>query len=266
MIAATDTVYERAYAVLSEPDPAKKIEPSFLPFPPNLIADIGGSILVPPDRPARPEKPNIHPPRNMPRRSTGRKGRIAFVHALAHIELNAIDLAWDIIIRFGPNVKEPDFFTDWLQIAKEEAEHFKMLSDRLNELGHNYGDLPAHDGLWEAAIKTSNNALDRLAVIPMMLEARSIDTTPSAVARLKKAGDHKTATILEKIYVDEIGHLRTGVFWFERICKQQEREPVRTWKTLIVQHLNTRPKGPFNYEGRLLASMSPAYWEQWGDT
>ncbi len=265
MIANGISYYEKALSVLSEPDPIKKVELTRADDSLTLFMPNKGSQTTPPRRPNRPKKPEILPPRDMPRRSTGEKGRVALVHALAHIELNAIDLAWDIILRFGPAIEEQQFLIDWAEVAKDEALHFQMLSERLNDLGFSYGDLPAHDGLWEAAQKTSGNVLDRLAIIPMMLEARGIDTTPAAVTRLKSAGDVKTASILEQIYIDEINHLKTGVSWFEHFCSQKNLDPVPTWKSLVIEHLNTKPKGPFNSDGRMLAGMSPAYWKAWDE-
>lgn len=257
--------YAVAHLVLTEHDPAEKVR---LSLQTDLSAyDFGltSGGLAAPDRPARPDHPKLLPPRDMPKRSTGAKGRIALIHALAHIELNAIDLAWDMVLRFGSDIASHKFLSDWIGVAIEEAEHFQLLLVRLKELGCDYGDLPAHDGLWEAAIKTSGDVLDRLAVIPMMLEARGIDTTPAAVKRLRKADDDDTATILEKIYHDEIKHLGVGVYWFEQTCLSRNLNPFPTWRDLIKKHLNTKPKGPFNYDGRAQAAMEPAYWEGWED-
>ena len=195
----------------------------------------------------------------MPRRSTGQKGRVALVHALAHIEFNAIDLAWDMVLRFGPDLKDPRFIFDWISVAQDEALHFQMLCARLHDLGHSYSDLPAHDGLWQAAAKTSHHVLDRLAVIPMFLEARGIDTTPAVVDRLTNAGDQKTAAVLARIYEDEIEHLKTGVHWFEVICERDGYDPIKKWKTLVHTHLRSGPKGPFNWAGREKAGMDQAY-------
>ena len=166
-----------------------------------------------------------------------------------------------MVLRFGPHIQDLQFVADWVTVAQEEAQHFQMLCSRLVELEHVYGDMPAHDGLWQAAAKTSHHVLDRLAVIPMFLEARGIDTAPSAVERLTRAGDHATASVLEHIYTDEIKHLRIGVFWFEKLCIDEGHEPISMWKELVQKHLRSSPKGPLNREGRMQAGMSPAYWE-----
>jgi len=257
------SVYEWALNVLKEPNPEKKVRLSIDTNTVDISLKNLSRRIPTPTRPARPKFPLLLQPRDMPRRSTGQKGRVAFVHALAHIELNAIDLAWDMILRFGPELGNTTFIIDWIKVAKDEAQHFQLLSRRLIDFGQSYGDLPAHDGLWEAAMKTSHDVLDRLAVIPMMLEARGIDTTPAAVNRIKSSNDMKTALVLEEIYHDEIEHLRIGVFWFEHICKARELDPIATWRYLVGHHLNSKPKMPLNVEGRCQAHMNPEYWENW---
>lgn len=157
----------------------------------------------PPMRPRRPARPELRRPGDVPKRKAGGtlEKRVALLHALAHIELNAIDLAWDVIARFGHYDQPRDFFDDWVRIGDEEARHFTMLSDRLRELGSAYGDLPAHDGLWLAAEETAQDLLARLAIVPLVLEARGLDVTPSILADLRRAGDEASATI------DPRGHL-----------------------------------------------------------
>lgn len=263
MTFAQENVFERALSVLTEPDPLKKthLSQTF-----NLTAHSLSGQTTPdriPSRPSRPGRPELLPPKDMPKRSTGQKGRIALLHALAHIELNAIDLAWDIILRFGASIDDSAFLTDWIQVARDEARHFELLSNRLEELGHSYGDLSAHDGLWEAAEKTSDRLLDRLAVIPMFLEARGVDTAPKTTERFKKAGDMASAAILDQIFMDEITHLKIGVYWFEELCRRDHLDPYVSWKSLITKHLHTRPKMPVNEEARREAGMSPQYWENW---
>jgi len=168
---------------------------------------IGDAIAIP--RPARPGRPRLCPPRDMPRRRNfgTPAGRIALLHALAHIELNAIDLAWDIVARFARDDTPHAFCDDWVHVAAEEAEHFALLADRLAALGAAYGELPAHDGLWEAAAATAHDLLARLAVVPLVLEARGLDVTPEMICRLERAGDAGSAAILRCIYEDEIGHV-----------------------------------------------------------
>ena len=161
---------------------------------------------VPPPRPARPERPLLRPPKEMAKRRAfgSQAGRIALIHALAHIELNAIDLVWDLVARFTGEKLPRAVFDDWVEVAAEEAYHFVLLAGRLAELGARYGDLPAHDGLWEAAAATVDDLLARLAVVPLVLEARGLDVTPQMAARLERAGDAESAQILRRIYRDEI--------------------------------------------------------------
>jgi len=152
-------------------------------------------------------------------------GRIALVHALAHIELNAIDLGWDLVARFSGQKLPHAFFDDWVNVATEEAHHFELLAGRLDDFGVAYGDLPAHDGLWEAAAATADDLLARLAVVPLVLEARGLDVTPEMAARLERIGDVQTAAILQRIYRDEIGHVAIGSRWFEHLCRTRGLNP-----------------------------------------
>ena len=166
---------------------------------------------IPPPRPARPERPALLPPREMKRRRNlgSTEGRVALLHALAHIELNAIDLGWDIVARFSGEDLPVEFFADWAGVAAEEAEHFALLNARLTALGGAYGDLPAHDGLWEAAAATAGDLLARLAVVPLVLEARGLDVTPEMMRRLERAGDADSAAFW-RVHADEIGHVAVG--------------------------------------------------------
>ena len=216
-----------------------------------------------PDRPARPQRPRLLPPRDMPRRRNlgGRAGRIALLHALVHIELNAIDLAWDIIARFAAPDLPCGFFDDWVGVAAEEAEHFALLSDRLAALGAAYGDLPAHDGLWEAAAETRHDLLARLAVVPLVLEARGLDVTPGMIARLQSAGDDASAAVLDRIYRDEIGHVAVGVRWFGFFCREQGLDPPATYAATIRRHFRGLLKPPFNRAARDRAGLPAAYYE-----
>jgi uncharacterized ferritin-like protein (DUF455 family) len=225
------------------------------------IAKIGGPFAV--VEPARPERPRLLPPHDMPKRRRGGSaaGRIALLHALAHIELNAIDLAADILARFaGPGLPR-DFFADWLAVAAEEAEHFALLEARLGALGSSYGALPAHHGLWEAAAETAHDPLARLAVVPLVLEARGLDVTPDMIERLDRMGDAPSAAILRRIYADEIGHVATGRRWFERLCRAGGREPVATYHELVRRHFRGALKPPFNAPGRDAAGFAAAFYE-----
>lgn len=222
-----------------------------------------GGVIAPPERPARPTKPELRPPRDMPkrRRAGSRSGRIALLHALAHIELNAIDLAWDMVARFAGEDLPKAFYDDWVRIAGEEAEHFELLAERLAEFGATYGDLPAHDGLWQAAEETAHDLLARLAVVPLVLEARGLDVTPAMILRLEAAGDIKSANILQRIYRDEIGHVAAGRHWFEHIARERGLESRSAWQNLVRRHFGGVLKPPFNIKARNEAGLPASYYE-----
>jgi len=208
----------------------------------------------------------------VPRRRLGSaEGRIALLHAVAHIEFNAIDLAFDMAARFHKDIAEAGldgnaFLADWIRIGEEEARHFGLISDRLSGYGAAYGDLPAHDGLWEAAEATSQNVAARLAVAPMILEARGLDVTPGMIERLTSAGDTKSAAILKIIYEDEIGHVACGKHWFHALCKAHGWAPAATFRTLRTQYFAGVMKPPFNHEARSAAGMDRDYYEDAADT
>lgn len=214
----TATLSDRVVGVLGTGDAAAKARTAravAADWRSGIVPDIGRA--APRDRPKRPMKPDLLMPRDMPRRGKAQTeaGRIALLHAVAHIELNAIDLAADILVRF-PDAGAPlDFYTDWLGVLDDEAKHFLLLSDRLAAMGAAYGDLPAHDGLWQAAQDTADDLLARLAVVPLVLEARGLDVTPQMIASLEKAGDTDSVAVLNVIYRDEIGHVAVGRKWFE---------------------------------------------------
>ncbi len=185
--------------------------------------------------PGRPQHPELVHYSRVPRRKlTTDAGRAAFLHALAHIEFNAINLAWDAVCRFDGM---PDrYYRDWSRVAGEEAEHFTMLSDRLQELGYRYGDFSAHDGLWEMATKTAHDVLVRMALVPRVLEARGLDVTPGMIKRLRAAGDDTSADILVKILHDEIGHVEIGSRWFKHVCHERKLDPVLTFGRLLDEY------------------------------
>jgi len=216
----------------------------------------------PPLRPARPERPELRRPGDMPkRRLGGEAGRIALLHALAHIELNAIDLSWDLIARFATAETPGEFFDDWVKVADEEATHHGLLSRRLEELGSSYGALPAHDGLWHAAEETAEDLPGRLAIVPLVLEARGLDVTPDTVERLEKAGDAGSARILHRIYTDEIGHVAAGRRWFEWECGRRGVPPIPTYHELVRRYFRAKLKRPFNVPARDLAGFAAAFYE-----
>jgi len=256
------TLTELAVEILSTADPDLKVRLTQKAAPVWKAGSLAVGNAAPPDRPARPPKPELLAPRDMPRRSTGPKGRVALVHALAHIELNAVDLAWDIIARFGVNMPRA-FHDDWVDVALEEAEHYAALAMRLLELECSYGDMPAHDGLWGAAIRTADDLAARLVLIPMTLEARGLDTTPQTTEKLRAAGDEATAAVLDTIYFDEIKHLAVGVRWFEHLCALSGSNPHITYKRLIDERFPGGLKPPFNMPARQQAGMSEAYLQPW---
>jgi uncharacterized ferritin-like protein (DUF455 family) len=262
--ATVRTLADGAVAVLIAADPARKVALS------REIAACwqrGGmsiGIASPPARPSRLERPLLTPPREMKKRRNfgSLAGRIALVHALAHIELNAIDLGWDIIARFSGNPLPCEFFNDWVGVAAEEAEHFTLLAARLAVLGGTYGDLPAHDGLWEAAAVTAHDLLARLAIVPLVLEARGLDVTPEMRRRLEHVGDTESAAILERIYTDEIGHVSVGARWFERLCREQGLDPAATFHDRVRRYFTGALKPPFNDTARAAAGMPAQFYKR----
>ncbi len=215
-----------------------------------------------PDRPARTDRPPLLPPSQMPRRGKGGtlRGQIAMLHALAHIEYVAIDLAFDLVGRFGALFPR-GFVDQWLRVGAEEALHFALVDRRLNALGARYGDLPAHDGLWEAAEDTAKDALARLAIVPMVLEARGLDVTPAMIARFEATGDSASARVLRRIATDEIRHVAAGVDWFAFLCAVQHRpDVVGEWHLLVARHFRGALKPPFNDSARRQAGLTTDYY------
>lgn len=204
--------------------------------------------------PGRPARPELVAPANVPRRAMSTvEGRAALLHALAHIEFNAINLALDIVWRF-PGMPEA-FYRDWSRVAREEADHFRLLADRLQALGIAYGDYPAHNGLWEMAEKTSADLMARLALVPRTLEARGLDASPPIRKRLAQAGDDESARILDIILRDEVGHVAIGNHWFKWLCAQEDLNPVDAYERLAVQYQAPRLRGPFNLPARRAAGF-----------
>jgi len=215
--------------------------------------------------PGRPEKPElVHPSGVKRRKLTTPRGQAAFLHALVHIEFNAINLAWDAVYRFRD--LPVDFYSDWISVAEDEALHFQLLSRRLQETGHAYGDFPAHNGLWEMACKTANDVLLRMALVPRVLEARGLDVTPGMIARLQQAGDDRSAAILGRILEDEIGHVLAGSRWFRYICRQRKLDPAKTFADLLRQHLPGHNSMPLNSTARRQAGFSLEELDMLGDS
>lgn len=219
-----------------------------------LLLD-AGLPPVPILEPGRPERPVLVATRDLPRRRVGSSaGHAALIHAIAHIEFNAINLAWDAIYRFRglPH----DFYADWLRVADEEAQHFVLLRAHLRTLGYDYGDFEAHNGLWEMALKTAHDPLVRMALVPRVLEARGLDVTPGMIRRLQQLGDHKAVEILDIILREEIGHVEIGTRWFHYLCKQRGVEPEETFYQLIHEYMDGNIKPPFHTDARRQAGFS----------
>ncbi len=258
-----DSLSAAAVVILTTADPAEKVRLSrdaAARWRSGELRKIGG--VAPPARPQRPPHPVLMAPREVPKRkiNQGSKGRIALLHALAHIELNAIDLAWDIIARFTGEALPNAFYDGWVQVGDEEAKHFDMLAKRLSELDAGYGDLPAHDGLWRAAEETAHDLLARLAIVPMVLEARGLDVTPAMIAKLDAVGDRESAAILQVIFDEEIGHVACGKHWFNFLCEQQGRSPQETWQKLVKRHFHGALKPPFNEPARSAAGIPADFY------
>ena len=204
--------------------------------------------------PGRPPRPTLVHPRELPRRGLGSvQGRAAFIHAIAHIELNAIDLAWDAAYRFRGL---PDaFYADWVGVAHDESRHFVLLRDRLRELGHDYGDFDADNGLWEMTEKTAHDGLARMAVVPRVLEARGLDVTPGMIVKLRDLGDEATVAILDLILREEVAHVAAGSRWYRWYCAQRGIEPRARFRELLKEYAGGYLHGPFNIEARLLAGF-----------
>jgi uncharacterized ferritin-like protein (DUF455 family) len=225
----------------------------------DLAAPLGADEAwpEPPGLPGRPERPAlVAHTRLKPRSAMSREGRATLLHALAHIELNAIDLGLDIVWRY-PGLPEA-FYRQWLQVAREEALHFELLRDHLARLGFGYGDFDAHDGLWQMAERTRHDLLARLALVPRTLEARGLDASPAVKAKLLAAGDVRGGEILDIILRDEIGHVAVGNHWYRWLCAQRGVDAHDTYAALAREHGAPRPRGPFNLDARRAAGFDEA--------
>lgn len=210
-----------------------------------------------PSQPGRPVKPEMVPPGQVPRRRLGSpEGRAALIHAIAHIEFNAINLALDATLRFAD--MPAAFYHDWLSVAADEAKHFLLLAERLQQLGYQYGDFSAHNGLWEMAEKTAHDALVRMALVPRVLEARGLDVTPGMIQRLQSVGDNETVAILKIILHEEERHVEVGSLWFRYCCEQRDLEPDSTFQQLLEQYYQGQIKLPLNEPARRRALFSDA--------
>jgi uncharacterized ferritin-like protein (DUF455 family) len=255
----SDCLVAAARRCLAEPDPLRKVQLTHatvqrlrageLPYTP-ATAPFGSAV----DLPGRPDRPLLVPPRELVQRQLSTPaGRAALIHAVAHIEFNAINLAWDAVQRFPEMPLE--FALDWAGVADDEARHFMLLQERLDVLGYSYGDFPAHDGLWAMARETSDDVLARMALVPRVLEARGLDVTPGMIQRLRGAGDTATAECLEVILREEVAHVSAGSRWFRWICEQRGLPARETYFRLLSEHFGTRVRCPLNKPARLAAGF-----------
>lgn len=258
------SLFQLAQACLRTPDPTEKLALTHAAASAWLPRLAGGERIphetaapAPIEPPGRPARPRLVLPRNVPHRKLSTpEGRAALLHAVVHIEFNAINLAWDAIYRFRG--LPPDYYADWLRVADDEARHFAMLRSRLRELGHDYGDFDAHDGLWEMAAKTADDWIARMALVPRVLEARGLDVTPGMIERLRSVGDVETARLLGIILEDEVAHVAAGSRWFAHGCREKDLDPGATFEALLARYGATVGRPPFNRGARLAAGFSPA--------
>ncbi|SIT37837.1 conserved hypothetical protein [Paraburkholderia ribeironis] len=256
-----DCARTAALAALRESDPATKAAAARALYVAVLdgraACPAGLQLDEPAGLPGRPARPELVEPRQLGRRSMqAPQGRAVLLHALAHIEFNAINLALDAVWRFAG--MPAAFYTDWLKVAAEEAYHFSLLVERLAQYGHEYGDFPAHDGLWDMCERTRGDVLARMALVPRTLEAGGLDASPPIRARLQQAGDQASAAILDVILRDEIGHVLIGNRWFRYLCDGSRLDPHETYMRLADQYHAPKLRGPFNFEARRDAGFDEA--------
>lgn len=263
----TNTLAQMAVDVLTTADGRAKTELSRAHAATWFAARAEGRALAighaaPPIDPARPPHPELLSPRDVPRRKPGSpQGRIAMLHAVAHIELNAVDLHWDLIARFTDTEMPLGFYDDWVKSAAEESNHFNLICDSLEAKDSHYGALPAHAGMWRAASDTAEDLLGRLAVVPMVLEARGLDVTPGMIRVFENAKDSQTLEALRIIYAEEVGHVAYGSKWFNFLCGRHNLDPKQTFHNLVRKYFHGPLKPPFNEEKRADAGLPPDfYW------
>jgi len=257
---------ETVHAALFADDPADKAERSIALYaacergerlPASTPADAARLARDADRHPGHPAAPALVAPASLKRRGVGSEaGRIALLHSLAHIEFNAINLALDAVWRYPG--QSHDYVEDWLRVARDEAEHFTLLAERLVTLGSRYGAHPAHDGLWDMARRTEHDILVRMALVPRILEARGLDVAPPMIERLQQAGDHASAAILQRIYTDEITHVAVGNRWFRHVCEQRGLDGAAVFRDLLAGGHSVWLRGPYNREARLLAGFTEA--------
>ena len=258
------SLFAVASACLMQADPETKVrltEQAAAHWRAGILSLEDGPGPDPIGEPGRPRRPELVAPRDLHKRAVkGAKGRAALIHAVAHIEFNAINLAWDAVYRFrGLPI---DYYGDWVQVAAEEAYHFGLMRERLEDLGHTYGDFPAHDGLWSMARRTAQDPLVRMALIPRVMEARGLDVTPGMIKRFRSAGDRDTAERLEIILRDEVGHVAAGSRWFTYLCGERGLEPQSTYLELLDTYMQGEIRCPLNRPDRLKAGFGEDELEQ----
>jgi len=238
-----NTLWQAAHECLLEPEPDRKVELTRIAVEDWCNDYLSFDTSQPPEpdcNAALPAALRLVQPRELPQRSLNTQdGRVALVHAIAHIEYNAINLAWDAIYRFRGLPRR--YYSDWTRVAVEEAYHFTLMQQHLRSLGHEYGDLPAHNGLWKMAIDTRDDVLLRMALIPRVLEARGLDVTPGMITRFINAGDERAADILRIILHDEIGHVAIGSRWFNYLCQQRTLDPETCYLDLYRRFFDRVP-------------------------
>ena len=254
-------LHAAAKQCLDATDPAEKLRLTRATWEALLAGNLHGDSAAPPPQPisapGRPARPVLVNARQVPQRGLGSdEGRAALVHAIAHIEFNAINLAWDAVYRFRD--KPAAYYRDWASCANDEARHFAMLAGRLEELGHAYGDFAAHDGLWQMAEKTANSDTARMALVPRVLEARGLDVTPGMIERLRQLGDTRTVAILQVILREEVAHVAAGTRWYRHCCARDGLDPVDTFFALLQDYMGVSLRGPFNLPARRAAGFVEA--------
>jgi len=254
-----NSIFSSAWNILNIASPTEKVVATYRVV--EQFVDLDSKFLVTNldvqklEIPGRPDKPILVQPRELPRRKLNSlEGRVSLLHAICHIEFNAINLAWDAIYRFRDMPVQ--YYLDWMKISKEEAEHFSLLNDYITELGFAYGDFAAHNGLWDMAVETDHDVLIRMALVPRVLEARGLDVTPGIMKKFESVNDVRANEILTVIQREEIGHVEIGSHWFKYCCEQQAVEPDETFRKLLKKYLKSGIKKPVNYEARLKAGFT----------
>jgi uncharacterized ferritin-like protein (DUF455 family) len=256
------SLFDAAWDCLAATDPAEKVRltrATAAAFRSGALTLRATGEPAPIGDPGRPARPLLVPPRALSRRSLSTpEGHAALIHSIAHIEFNAVNLAWDAVYRFRH--LPPPYYADWVRVADEEAYHFSLVREHLNTLGYDYGDFTAHNGLWEMAQKTAHDVLDRMALVPRVLEARGLDVTPGIMQRLTAIGDQAAVKVLEIILRDEVGHVEIGSRWFRHLCAERGLEPEATFQRLFQHYMKVSAqgsaKGPLHRRARLAAGFS----------